>query len=80
MIRRFEGRRRTAGRLQEVLLSLDRSLVSLNRPSALSQYYDGHLMYDWSDGDTLGYSRFAPGQPDYRNQNEECVETNYYRE
>lgn len=60
---------------------MDESLVwFLNRPSALSQHYEGHLMYDWTDGDTLGYSWFAAGQPDFRNESEECVETNYRRE
>lgn len=40
----------------------------------LSQHYEDNLVFDWTDGTDLTFTMFAAGQPNFKNEEEECVE------
>ncbi|TMS01261.1 C-type lectin galactose-binding isoform-like isoform X1 [Larimichthys crocea] len=44
----------------------------------LTLHYEDYLVYDWTDETQHTFSRFAYMQPDFYNEEEECVEINYY--
>ncbi|XP_068177630.1 C-type isolectin Sp-CL4-like [Antennarius striatus] len=42
----------------------------------LSFNYEDYLVYDWTDGTTADFLQWSYGQPNYFNNNQNCVEAN----
>ncbi|XP_068584945.1 C-type lectin BML-1-like [Cebidichthys violaceus] len=43
----------------------------------LTYHYENNLIYDWTDGTGYDFDYFAYQQPNFYNQEQECVEINY---